>query len=81
MHFYRKTVEDGKALFTVGYWEPIEERTIARATTGGLRWVPLMDTTEEYEAMALVNYMNGGDGRKFVWKDDPPVRGFGEIPV
>jgi hypothetical protein len=78
MHFYRKTVEEGQALFTVGYWEPVTFRApskilaadseIAR-TEHGLRWVPLMDTSSEYEAMALVNYMNGGTGAKFVWND------------
>ena len=78
MHFYRKTVEDGQALFTVGYWEPITYATTSgRILTGedvaraehGLQWVPLMDTSNEHEAMALVNYMNGGDGKKFVWNE------------
>jgi hypothetical protein len=70
MHCYRKTVEDGQALFTVGYWEPIEKSAFARTDPNlGMRWVPLMDTSNEHEAMALVNYMNGGDGKKFVWND------------
>ena len=70
MHFYRKSVEDGQALFTVGYWEPIEKSTIQRTDPNlGLRWIPLMDTSDEREAMALVNYMNGGNGRPFKWEE------------
>jgi hypothetical protein len=57
MHFYRKTVDkEGKPLFTVGYWEPVE-KPIVGTTSGGLRWIALCETTDEFEAMALVNYI------------------------
>ena len=72
MHFYRKTIDkDGKALFTMGYWEPIElGRSLTQQSPGGLRWVALCETTDEFEAMALVNYMNGGAGQRFVYTDE-----------
>ena len=56
MHVYRRVMEERKWLFTVGYWAPAE----------GGRWVwePLEDTSDENEARALVNYLNGGLGRK-----------------
>ena len=64
MHVYRKTMEEGEALFTVGYFIPGSE------TKHGLpAFTPLMDTSNEHEAMALVNYMNGGAGGKFVWSE------------
>jgi hypothetical protein len=51
-------MEDGKWLYTVGYFEPF-------ADSLGTRWVPLEDTSREEEARALVNYLNGGEGRPF----------------
>lgn len=53
MHVYRKTRESGEILYTVGYWVP------------GGDWVPLEDTSDEGEARALVNYLNGGMGYLF----------------
>jgi hypothetical protein len=64
MHCYRKTKEGENWLYTVGYYEPESGSPGMRA-----KWVALVDTSSEYEAMALVNYLNGGDGKKFVWND------------
>jgi hypothetical protein len=49
-------------LFTVGYFIPDS------GTAGRLpQFVPLEDTSKEEEARALVNYLNGGDGRSFLY--------------
>ena len=57
MHVYRKTKEDGNWLYSVGYFVP--------RGTEEPDWVPLEDTSNEQEARALVNYLNGGDGNTF----------------
>ena len=73
MHFYRKNVGklegEGESLFTVGYWAPPEQKIKDPTKPGGLVWVPLVETTDEYEACAWVNYLNGGDGKKFDYRD------------
>ena len=62
MHVYRRTKEDGHWLYTVGYFWP--KHYHAEVITEW-EWVPLSDTSREDEAQALVNYLNGGEGRVF----------------
>jgi len=69
MHVYRKTVEDGMALYTVGYYIPGSE------TKHGLpAFTSLMDTSQEEEARALVNYLNGGNGTQFAYRPERRYR-------
>lgn len=68
MHCYRKTKEQDefknvKWLYTVGYYEPHTFRGEVNVTE--YLWVPLEDTSDEYEARAMVNYLNGGAGYLF----------------
>jgi hypothetical protein len=67
MHCYRRSNEEGAWLYTVGYYEPrMDARDLGNQGLFYL-WVPVEDTTNEDEARALVNYLNGGDGRKFAY--------------
>ena len=61
MYVCRKHKEDGNWLYTVGYYYPhmLQDGSV------DWRWVPEEDTSREDEARALVNYLNGGEGRTF----------------
>jgi hypothetical protein len=61
VHVYKKTKEEGNWLYTVGYYYPhmIHDGSV------DYRWVPLEDSSDEGEARALVNYLNGGMGYLF----------------
>jgi hypothetical protein len=66
MHVYRKSRHGDEWIYTVGYFQPASLAGIA----GGVgpstyQWVPLEDTSMEEEARQLVNYLNGGNGKKF----------------
>jgi len=60
IHVYHKHREDGNWLYTVGYYEPHSDD---HGTF--YKFMSLEDTSREDEARALVNYLNGGEGRTF----------------
>jgi len=62
---YRRHKEEGVWLYSVGYFEPVN-----REQTGDYGWVPVEDTSNEWEARALVNYLNGGSGGPFKIRAD-----------
>lgn len=56
MHTYaRSQQDDGRYLYVVGYWSPA-------AYNQEVAWEPLIDCTDERDAMSWVNYLNGGTG-------------------
>jgi hypothetical protein len=57
MYVYRKVREGDVWLYTVGYYTPDHEAVPC--------WIPLEDASNEQEARALVNYLNGGNGKPF----------------
>ena len=64
IHCYQRTREEGNWLYTVGYWAPKPRSDDMQEWY----WVPLEDTSNEEEARALVNYLNGGDGRPYPYR-------------
>jgi hypothetical protein len=62
-HVYRRVRDGDNWLYTVGYYYPHQYEE-------GLdwEWIPLEDTSREDEARALVNYLNGGDGKPFKYE-------------
>ena len=62
LHVYRRHKEGDVWLYTVGYYWP---RHYQAEVITEWEWVPLEDTSREDEARALVNYLNGGEGRVF----------------
>ena len=70
MHYYRKIKEDMNWLYTVWYWEPLRGKGGLGYSGDGwnMGWVALEDTSNEGEARALVNYLNGGEGKVFTYE-------------
>jgi len=60
MHIYRKTKDGDGWMYTVGYFIPESGDDLSLP-----QWVALEDTSDESEARALVNYLNGGQGYLF----------------
>ena len=55
-------------IYTVGYFPPYNADNPAAS-----RFVPLRDFKNPEEACAFINYLNGGDGKRFEI-DDPGVK-------